>query len=147
MGRSQLMSRAVRSAKGDRNIKLPARHHEHVGRVVHDLVERDQRKTPGHELDNRTEAGHGRANPEACETIFADGRVDDSFRAEALEQTLAHFISPMVLGDFLAHQENIWVALQLFSERFIQRLTISDFPHCAPPSKNAYLYTYSTGNS
>ena len=44
MRRAELMRRAVRTAERDRDIELPARHREHVRRVVHDLVERDEAK-------------------------------------------------------------------------------------------------------
>jgi hypothetical protein len=35
----------------------------------------------------------------------------------------------LIFGDFFAHQENIWITLQLFSKRFIQCLAIRDFSH------------------
>ena len=48
---------------------------------------------------------------------------------ETFEQTLAHFVGAVVFGDFFSHQKDIRIALQLFRERFVQRLTISDFSH------------------
>src|ERR1700738_1501356 len=136
---SKLMSRAVRSAKRDWNIKLTARHHEHVRRVVHDLIERDQRKAPGHKLNDRSQPGHRCANSKAGKSVLANRRIDDSSRREPLEQTLTLLVSAMIFGSFRAHEENVRVALQLFRERFVQRLTVSDFPHDFPPSKKAYL--------
>src|SRR2546423_13121375 len=135
MSRGELMSRAVWSAERDRNIKLAARHHEHVGRVVHDLVEGNKRKAPGHELDDRPKPGHGRADAKAGKTVFADRRIDDSSRSETFEQTLAHFVSALIFRDFLAHQKNIRVARQLFGKRFVESLTISDLPHDLSPLK------------
>ena len=129
MGRAELMSGAVWSAKGDWNIKLPARHREHVRRVVYDLIERDERKTPSHELDNRSKPGHGRTDAETRKSIFADRRIDDPFRSKAFEQTLTDFVSAVVFGDFFAHQKHVGIALQFFGERFVERLTISNFSH------------------
>src|SRR5205823_13330924 len=124
-----LMRGAVRPAERDRNIAVSARHHRHVQRVVDDLIARDERKTPGHELDNWLKPGHGRTDAETRKSIFADRRIDDPFRSKAFEQTLADFVSAVVFGDLFAHQKNIWIALEFFSERFIESLTVSNFPH------------------
>ena len=56
MGCAELMRGPIRPAKSDRDIELPARHREHVRRVVHHLIERDERKTEGHEFDDRTQS-------------------------------------------------------------------------------------------
>src|SRR5712692_11135968 len=129
MGRAELMRRAVGSAKCDRNIELPAGHREHVGRVVHNLVERDERKAEGHELNDWSQTDHGSADSQTSETILADRRIDDSFGAEAFEQSLTDFVSAVIFGDFLAHEENVWITLQFFHERFVECLTISNFSH------------------
>src|SRR6266404_692443 len=129
MSRAELMGRAVRSAKGDWNIKLSTRHREHVRRVVYDLVESNERETERHELDNGPQANHGCAHAEPGETVFTDRRIDDAFRAKAFEQTLTDFVSAVVFGDFFAHQKNIGIARQFFGEGFVERLAVSDFSH------------------
>src|SRR5205085_11154518 len=134
MGGAKLMRRTVRSAEGDRDVELPAGHREHVGSVVHHLIERDQRKTESHELDDRPQSDHGRAHSQPGKSIFADRRVDDSLRPETLEQSLAYFVSAVVFGDFLAHQENIRIALEFFGERFVERLAVGDFSHALSSS-------------
>ena len=85
MRRAELMRRSVRSPKCDRDIELAARHHEHVGRVVDHLVERDERKAKRHELNDRPQADHRRANAESGKTILADRRVDNAFGTEAFK--------------------------------------------------------------
>ena len=130
---AELMGRAVRTAEGNRDVKLPTRHREHVRRVVYDLIEGHQREAEGHELDYRPQTNHGRADPEAGETIFTDRRIDDAGWTETIKQALAHFISAVVLRDLLAHEEDVLVALQLFRERLVQRLAIGDLSH-APAS-------------
>ena len=137
MRRAELMRRAVRSAKGDRDIKLPAGHREHVRGVVHDLIECHERKAERHEFDDRPQADHRRANSQAGKSVLADRSVDDPPRAEAIKQTLADFVGAMIFRDFLAHQENIRIALKFFRERFIECLTISDFSHCVPVGDGA----------
>ena len=129
------MRRTIRSAKRNGNVELPARHQEHVRRVVHHLIERYERETERHELDDRSQADHRRADPQPGETVFADRRVDDSSRPKPFQQTLADFVSAVIFGDFFAHEKNIWVALELFGERFVQRLTICDFSHSFAPLK------------
>src|SRR5579864_4503046 len=103
MRRRKLMGGTVWSAKCDRNVELSPRHHEHVGRVVDDLIERDQRKTPSHELDDWPKAGHGCADAQTRKPVLANGRVDDSRWTEAFEQTLADFVGSVVFGHFFAH--------------------------------------------
>jgi uncharacterized metal-binding protein len=75
------------------------------------------------------------ANAQAGKSVLADRGVDDASGTKALQQSGAHFVRPLILGDFFAHQENIGITLQLFSERFIQRLAIRDFSHDLAPLK------------
>src|SRR6266446_2489789 len=99
------MRRSVRPAKSDRDVELAAGHHEHIWRVVHDLIESYEREAEGHELDDRSQSDHGRADTESGETVFADRSIDDPFRPEPLEQPLAHFVSTLVFRHVLAHQK------------------------------------------
>src|SRR4051812_32216805 len=112
MSRAELMGWSVRAAEGDWDIELTAGHGEHVRRVIDHLIESDERKAEGHELDDRPEPDHRRAHAHAGKSILADWRVDDPFRPETLQQTLAHFVGAVVFGDFLAHEKDIRIALQ-----------------------------------
>ena len=67
--------------------------------------------------------------PRPGETVLADRRIDDAPFAKAIEQTLAHFVGAVVLRHFLAHEEDVRVALQFFRERFVQRLAIGNLSH------------------
>ena len=129
MGRAELMRRSVRSSKCDRDVELSTRHCEHIWRVVYNLVERDERKTECHKLDNRAQSDHRRSHAETGESVFTDWGVDDAPWPKALEQPLAHFVSAIVFGDLFAHKKDIRVALQFLRERFVERLTIRNFPH------------------
>src|SRR5437016_582351 len=122
MGRTELMRRSIWTAKCNGNIELSARHREHVRRVVDDLIECDERKAEGHKFDDRSQTDHSRADSQTGESVFADRGVDNSFGTETLQQSLAHFVSAVIFGDFLAHEENVWITLQFFHERFVQRL-------------------------
>src|ERR1043166_7879355 len=123
------MRRAVRAAKRNRNIKLSARHHEHVGRVVDHLIEGDEGKTERHKLDDRPQPDHRRANAQTGETVLANWCVDDALGTETVEQPGADLVSAVVFGHFFAHQEHVWVALQFFSQCFVERLAIRDLSH------------------
>ena len=129
MGRAKLVGGSIRAAECNRDIELAARHHEHVWRVVHDLIESDQRKAEGHEFDNRAQTDHGCADAESGETVFANRSVDNSLGSKSFEQPLAYFISAVIFRDFLAHQKNIRIARQFFGQRFVQCLTVSDLSH------------------
>src|SRR4029077_15043729 len=97
-----------------------ARHREHIGRVVHDLIEGYEREAEGHELNDRPQADHRRADSEACESVLANWGVNDSPRSKALKQALADLVGALVFGDLFAHQKDIRVALEFFRERFIE---------------------------
>src|SRR5207302_2921949 len=104
MGRAKLVRGSIRAAECNRDIELPARHREHVWRVVHDLIESDQRKAERHEFDDRTKSNHGRADSESGKSVFADRRVDNSSRSETIEQPLTDFVSAVVFSDLFAHE-------------------------------------------
>ena len=125
------MSRPVRSSKRDRDIELAAGHGEHVRGVVDHLIECHERKTEGHEFDDRPKSDHGGAHPQASKTVLTNRGIDDSLRAEALEQTLGNFVSAVVFRDLLAHEEHIGIALEFLGQRFVQRLAIGYFAHFA----------------
>src|SRR5256885_1870178 len=103
MSRAELVRRPVWSPERDRNIKLAARHHEHVGRVVHDLIEGHEREAESHELDDRSQSNHGCADAESSETVLTNWRIDNTLRAKSFEQSLTHFIGAVVFRDFLPH--------------------------------------------
>ena len=49
-----------------------------------DLIDRDEREVPGHELDDRPQADHRGADADADEAALGDRRVDDALLAELL---------------------------------------------------------------
>ena len=138
------MRRSVRPAKSDRNIKLPAGHGQHVRRVVHHLIERDQGKAERHELDDRPETDHRRADAHSGKSVLADRRIDHSIRTKTIEQTLADLVGAVIFRHFLAHQENVRIALQLFRQRFVQGLSVSDFAHVHGPIDRPGLFAPSS---
>ena len=99
--------RAVGPAEHDRAAHLPARHVERLGRRVDDLVDRLHGEVPGHELDDRPQARHGRAHADAGKPLLGDGRIDHALRPELLEQALADLVGALVLRHLLAHQEHV----------------------------------------
>src|SRR5438128_12043396 len=105
MGRTELMRRTVRSTKRDRDVELAATHRQHVGSVVHHLIKRDERKTEGHEFDDRAQSNHGGTDTEPGKPIFGNWCVDDSLWTEAFQQTLRNFVGAVVFRHFLAHEK------------------------------------------
>ena len=128
--RRELQRGAVRAAEHDRDVVLAARHVEQLrGRVEH-LVEREQREVPGHELDDRAQADHRRADADAGEPELGDRRVDDAHLAEFLEQAFRDLVCALIDGDFLAHEEDAVVALHFFAERLVEGVAVCDDWHC-----------------
>src|SRR5690606_27844824 len=94
-----------------------------------DLVDAHQREVERHELDDRTQAIHGGANTDTGETKLRDGRVNNAVRAEFVEHTLAHFVSAVVLSNFLAHKEDLFVSAHFFNQCFTKGLSELNFSH------------------
>ena len=117
---------AVGAAEDDRAAHLAARHVKRLGGRVDDLVDRLHGEVPGHELDDRLQAREGRADADAGKALFGDRRVDHALGAELVEQALADLVGALVLGDFLAHQEDIAIAAHLFGHRVAQRFAHGD---------------------
>ena len=79
---SQLVSGAAGAAKDDRDRDLAAGHVQHLRGAVDDLIDGQHREVPGHHLDDRAQADHGRPDAQAGESLLGDRRVDDSLLAE-----------------------------------------------------------------
>ena len=72
---------------------------------------------------------HRRADAEAGEARFADRRVDDPPRAEVVEHSFGDFVGAVVLRDFLAHQEDVFVALHLLGHRGAESFSELHYGH------------------
>ena len=127
--RRNLKRRAARTTKNDRNIELTARHVKHLGGGVDDLIGGKDREVESHELDDRSQPGHRRADAEPGEAKLSDRRIDNSLAAKLVEQPFGNFVSAVVLGDFLAHQKNFFIAGQLFTEGLIKCFADRDCRH------------------
>ena len=110
MLRGKLAACAGRHADHQRHAELAARHVAHRGRVVEDLIEREQAEIHRHHLDDRAHAGHGRADPRPDEAGLRERRVANALGAELVQQALAHGVAAAIAADILAHQEDAGVA-------------------------------------
>ena len=113
--------RTVRAAEDDRRAHLAARHVERLGGRIDDLVDRLHGEVEGHEFDDRLQPGHRRADADAGKAVLGDRRVDDAPRPEFLQQALRDLVGALVLGDLLAHDEDVRVAAHLFGHGVAQR--------------------------
>src|SRR5208337_168551 len=87
--------------------ELPPRHVEHLGRAVHDLVERQNREVERHHLHDGPQARHGCPNPQTGETQFGDGRVQHTHRPELFQHSFTDLVGPLVEAHFFTHQDDI----------------------------------------
>ena len=108
---------------------MTAGHVENLRGGVHDFVEREQSEVPGHELDDWPEANHRCTDANPSEAELGNRSIDDAHRPELVEQSLRHFVGAVVLRDFLSHEEDAVVALQLLAKRLGQRVTVSEYRH------------------
>src|SRR6185369_7509878 len=129
MGRAELVGGSIRAAERDWDIELTTRHREHIWGVVHNLIKGDERKTERHELNDRPQADHRRSDAEAGKSIFTNRSIDNPARSKTLKQTVAYFVSALIFGNLFAHEKNVRITLKLLRERFVECLTISNFPH------------------
>ena len=120
---------AVRAAEHHRRFHLAAGHVERLRRRVEDLVDRLHGEVEGHELDDRLEAGERGADAEACEAVLGDRRIDHALRTELLQQALRDLVGALILGDLLAHHEDVLVAAHLLGHGVAQRFAHGDGDH------------------
>ncbi len=69
---------------------------------------------------------HRRADAEAGEAVLGDRGVDHPLVAELLHQVAAHLVGALVLGDLLAHQEDVRIAPHLLGHGVAQRVAHGD---------------------
>ena len=91
--------------------------------MVDDLVEGEQREVDRHQLDDRPQPAHRRADAGADDRVLRDRRVADAALAELVEQALGHLERALEDGDVLAHHEDGLVATHLLGHRVAKRLS------------------------
>ena len=97
--------------------------------MVDDLVHRQQREVDRHQLDDRAQAGHRRADAHADDRVLGDRRVAHALLAELLEQPGGDLEGAVEDADVLAHQEHVLVALHLLAQRLVERLAVAHDGH------------------
>ncbi len=81
---------------------MAARHVVSFGRLVHHLIHGQGQEIAKHDIDNRTQPGHRRADTDSREACFGDGCVEDSLRSEFFDQTRENFERRSRLCDVFA---------------------------------------------
>lgn len=71
-------------------------------------------------------AAEGGTNSKTTEARLGDGGVNDTLVTEAVQKTLGHLVSSIVLGDLLAEDEDLGVGLELLSKSLIERISDGD---------------------
>lgn len=139
----------VGTAEDDGALELASGHVTTLGGAVDDVVDGLHGEVEGHELDDGDDPRHGRADADACEPGFRDGRVHYSVPPVFLHQSLAHLhyemdvrkcpcwwmvvreggrivgycrylVGAVVLADLLAQQDNLGIPRHFLVESFIQ---------------------------
>ncbi|VEU45051.1 unnamed protein product [Pseudo-nitzschia multistriata] len=92
------------------------------GRTVDNVVDSLHTEIDGHEFDDRSEVLQGGSDCHPCESGLCDGCVDDTLFSVLLVKALGDLVGTLVLGDFLSHDEDGFVALHFFVESLIDSL-------------------------
>src|SRR5690625_4188582 len=129
MGRSELLTSATGRAVDDRYRRLTAEHRIDLRRMIDDLVEGQDAEVQGHELDDRSQTHHRRADPDAGEAVLGDRRVPHSLRAEFVEQTFGDLVGPTESADLLAQQQHSLIPGHLRSQTVFESLPKSHLGH------------------
>ena len=115
---------AVRAAKHDRNVELATGHVEQLGGRVEHLVEGKNAEVPRHELDDRPQPDHRRADTHSGESQLGDRGVDDSHLAEFLQEAFRDFVCPLIDRDLLSHEEYAVVTLHFLAQRLVEGVSV-----------------------
>src|SRR5262249_24631985 len=93
------------------------------------LVQREHRKVPGHELDDRPEPILSSAYADGRESQLRNRRIDDTLGTKLIQHTLAYLVGAVVFSNLLPHQENPVIATHFIIHSFAQRLSESNLSH------------------
>ena len=129
MGGADVGAAVGGAAEDDRAVDQAAGHVADVGGVVEDLVEGDGVEAEEHQFHDRTQAEHRGADAHADEPGLADRRVDDAFRAVLGQHALGDLVGAVELGDFLAQQDDVRVALDFLGHGGPEGFAVGDDGH------------------
>src|SRR5947207_15884423 len=107
MLRRNLVSRAARTAKDNRNLELAGRHIKHFGRGVNDLIGGQDREIECHELDNRTQADHRRAYTQTGKTKFSDRRVNNPLGTVFLQESTRYLVRALIFRELFTREKHV----------------------------------------
>src|SRR5215472_13451070 len=126
---AQLMAPALRGTNHQRHLGLAAEHVVDFGRVVDDLIHREQAEIYGHQLDYRLESAHRGANPCAHYREFRNRSVPHPFLAVHGQQSVGDLEGTAEVADFLAHDKHALVAVEFLAQRDVESFAIADLCH------------------
>ena len=129
MSRADIGAAVGGSSHHDGAVDQAARHVAHAGRVVDQLVKGNGVKGPKHEFHHGADPQHGSTDAHADEAGLGDWGVDDAFVAPLVPEPLGDLVGAVVLSDFLAHEDDVFVASELFVKGFAEGVAVFDFAH------------------
>ncbi len=120
---------AHRRANDERHLPRAARHVMDLCGLVDDLIHDERQEIAEHDVDDRTQTGHRRADAEAREARLGDRGVDDALRSELLDQPLHDLERGARFGDIFAKQDDPRVAAHFLRKRLADRVAEADLPN------------------
>jgi hypothetical protein len=92
-------------------------------------------KLIGHDLDDRPQAHHGRADAGADEALLARSASRARACGRTSPQAGGDLVGALEAADLLAHEEDAVVAVELLVERAAQRLAVRHVRHRRLPRR------------
>src|SRR6185437_4636433 len=113
VGGGQLLSATTWSADHQRHADLTAERRVHLRRMVDDLIDSQQAEVDGHDLHDRAQPEHGRADRGTHEPFLTDGGVADAAGTELGEQSCGDLVGAFENADLLTDEQHVLIAQQL----------------------------------
>ena len=127
--RAELAAGADDGADHERDADLLLRQEPVLRRLVDEAVHRERQEVAEHDLDDRPEAVHRRAERRARERQLGDRRVEDALRAVLVVEARRRREDAAGDGDVLAEEDHALVGGELLVERVADRGAKGDSRH------------------
>src|ERR1700722_3266878 len=145
MLRAETNAAAVAGADHKWAGELTVRHVPKLRHFIRHVVEAHGEEVREHDLRDRPQSRHGRANCGAEDRLFGDRRVPYAPLSELLIKTNCRLEYAAGLADVLAKEDHAFVALHLLRDAAGDGVAIGVFRHAQPPSAYTSAVSNSTG--
>ena len=116
---------AVESSEDNGAAEVASGHVVDLGGGVDDVVHGLHGEVHSHKLYDWSQPVEASANSQTGESALRDGSVYDALRAVLFPETLADLVRALVLGDLLAHEEDVGIASDFLVHGGVESISYS----------------------